>query len=280
MDNTILSSLITLSAMGLFLGAGLAFASKIFAVEVNPLIEEIQEMLPQANCGACGQPGCSGYAKVLVENDEKLNQCTPGGQEVIDKISKLLGKEAEAAIPVRAIIHCGGGNKEAGAKFDYFGPRDCKAALLLGGGPKACEFGCLGFGNCSRVCLFDAIDMDDNGLQVVNEDKCTGCGICVTECPKNIISLVPTDFLIYVGCVNKERAKAVKAVCSVGCTGCGLCAKEKATPCGSIIMEDNIPVIEYEKWEDPKSTASKCPASCFYDRGKRIMREVKKKDAA
>lgn len=272
MNPVILSSVIGLGALGLTFGAILALASKKFAVEVDPRIEEINEVLPAANCGACGYPGCIGYAEAIVTRGESTTLCNPGGNETVAAIASILGIEAEEMIPQIAVVRCGGTHEAAKAKYIYEGIKDCNVATLLGGGAKACEYGCLGLGSCVESCPYDAMAMRDDGLPMVFEEKCTGCGICVTTCPKGIMELIPATQKIYVACVSPKRAKEVKAVCSVGCTGCGLCANPKFTPSGKVKMENNIPVIPPD-WEDYETSVEKCPTQCFVVRQVEVIAE-------
>jgi electron transport complex protein RnfB len=258
----IFSSIITLGGMGLLFGGLLAYASRIFYVEKDPRIERINDLLPQANCGGCGYPGCSNFAEAIVNEDASINLCAPGGEEVVLKIAEILGVEAETIEPNVAVVRCQGAHGIAKNKFRYEGIEDCNAAVLVQGGHKACVYGCLGFGSCVESCPFDAMDMQDNGLPVVFEDKCTACGNCVTACPKGIMELVPRSQKVFLGCVNEDSAKAVREVCSVGCIACGLCAKEKITPSGKLVMENNMPTVPPD-WEDYDLAVKRCPTNSF-----------------
>jgi Na+-translocating ferredoxin:NAD+ oxidoreductase subunit B len=262
MNPIFISSVIGLGLLGLTFGTILAIASKKFAVDVDPRIEKINEALPAANCGGCGYPGCAGYAEAIVTKDESTTLCSPGGKDVVEDIAQILGIEAEEIVPQIAVVRCGGNHEAAKAKYIYDGIKDCNVATLLGGGSKACEYGCLGLGSCVDACPYGAMTMRDDGLPTVFIDKCTGCGICVSTCPKGIMELIPETQKIFVACVSKKRAKEVKAVCSVGCTGCGLCANPKFTPSGVVKMEDNLPILPSD-WEDWQTAVEKCPTKCF-----------------
>ncbi len=268
MDLMFLSSIIALGALGLFFGLGLAYAAKKFAVKVDPKIEQIIESLPGANCGACGQPGCSAYAEAVVSGKVPPNKCTPGGQAVSEIISKIMGLEAlESEEPKVAVVQCRGGKEEAQEKFEYQGVQDCHAAMLVGGGLKACQYGCLGLGSCVKACPFDAMYMNENGLPVVIEDKCTACGICVSTCPKGIMTLIPRSQKVFLGCVSQGKAKAVKSVCKVGCFACKICTMPKVTPSGAIQMEGNLPVIQDTNHIELYAAAKKCPSKSYVVRG-------------
>lgn len=264
MDPIFISAVIGLGTLGLLFGSGLAFASKKFAVEIDPKIEEINLALPGVNCGACGFPGCAGYAEAIATKNVALNKCSPGGPEVQTKIAAIMGLEvSEFSEPKVAVVQCGGGHEQAKVKFVYQGIQDCAAAEIIAKGAKACKYGCLGLGSCVRACPFDAMYMGDDGLPVVIEEKCTACNICVTTCPRGIMALIPRSQTVYLACVSQDRGKAVKDVCSVGCTGCTLCANPKFTPSGCIKMDGNLPVILNSSADDISVAVEKCPANCF-----------------
>ncbi len=262
MSVQIISSLITLGGLGLIFGAILAYASKIFHVEKNPRIEKIDEFLPSANCGGCGYPGCSNYAEAIVNENAPINLCAPGGEDVMEKIADILGVEAEASEPLVAVVRCQGGKGIAKDKFQYEGLEDCNAETLLLGGHKACEYGCLGHGSCVKACPFDAMAMQENGLPMVFEDKCTACGICVEECPKGIMQLIPRSQEVFLGCVNQNSGKEVRPVCSVGCIACSLCTKPKVTPSGKLEMKNNMPEVPPD-WKDYETAVQRCPTNSF-----------------
>lgn len=263
MDIVVISSILGIGSLGLLFGAGLAYASKKFAVEVDPKIEMLLEELPGANCGGCGYPGCSGYAEAVVKSCADMTLCSPGGDEVVKKIAGILGVEAITSEAKVAVVQCRGDNEKAANRFNYDGVEDCSAAQIIMGGAKGCVYGCLGLGSCVKACPFDAMYMADNGLPVVIEDKCTACGICVSTCPRGIMALIPVSQKVFLGCVSQDKAKAVKSVCSVGCIGCALCSKEKVTPSGSIEMVGNLPKIVKITSEDLKTAVEKCPTNSF-----------------
>lgn len=262
MSFQIVSSLITLGGLGLLFGAVLAVASRIFHVEKDPRIEQIEEVLPGSNCGGCGYPGCANYAESIVNENASPNLCAPGGEETVNRIAEILGVEAEASESMVAVVRCQGAHGIAKDKFAYEGIRDCNAAELIHGGHKACEYGCLGFGSCVKACPFDAMIMLDNGLPYVFEDQCTGCGICVQECPKGIMEMIPRTQKVFLGCINKDNGKSVRRVCSVGCIACGLCAKPKVTPSEKVKMENNLPTVPPD-WEDFDMAVKRCPTNSF-----------------
>lgn len=255
--------ILVVGSVGLLFGLGLAVASRRLAVEVDPRIEKIQDVLPNANCGACGYPGCSAFAKAVAEGEADPTGCIPGGSSVAAQIADIMGVSAESSEPMMAVVHCKGGNKEAKNRAEYRGIADCLAAVLAGNGHKVCQEGCLGLGSCVRACPFDAIHVNDNGVAVVDPEKCTGCGKCVEACPRSIISLIPRDHRIFLACSNHEKGAKVKKYCSVGCIACQLCVRN--TPSGAITMENNLPVLDYTADENFVVAANKCPPKCFVD---------------
>jgi Na+-translocating ferredoxin:NAD+ oxidoreductase RNF subunit RnfB len=247
--------------LGVLFGIGLVLAARAFVRQENPLVEDILKLLPGLNCGACRYKGCRDYAEAVAAG-AKVNQCAPGGAETVRSLAALLGVEAPQTAHMRAVVHCQGGRGRCGSRFLYVGEQDCLAALMAAGGPKACLYGCLGLGSCARACPFGAITMSDEGLPVVDPDKCTACGICVQTCPRDLMSVLPVQYATYLGCSSQDRGKEVRDVCSVGCIACGLCAKND--PHGAIVMKGNLPVLDFEKaGGDFSAAAQVCPMSCF-----------------
>jgi len=263
MNPLFLYTLASLGGIAFLLGAILAFAARQFAVEVDPKIEEINDILPGANCGGCGYAGCAAYAEAVVRDGADATLCAPGGSKVAQEIAQLLGLEEIKTVRKVAYLHCAGSKDKAKDKYIYDGIKDCRSAALLAGGHKACEYGCLGFGSCVEVCKFDALTMGENGLPIVDREKCTGCGACVRTCPKNLFELLPDTTTIYLACSSHDRAKAVKNVCSVGCIGCGICAK--VTEGETIEIKDNLPSVDYEASPNLILAHYKCPTNSYID---------------
>lgn len=266
---TILYSIITIGCLGLFAGVVLAYASKKFSVRIDPNLEKIVEVLPGSNCGACGYASCFEAGKAVLKRTASINVCIPGGQDTAMAIAEIIGgnDKVAAAVSRIAVVQCRGTKEAAKNKFVYHGVESCHACGLVAGGHKSCSFGCLGQGDCVRVCPFDAISMGSSGLPIVNESKCTGCNKCVIECPRDIIVLIPRVQEVYLGCISRDKAKKVREVCSVGCLSCSLCAKPAITPDGHITMENNLPEIHWGKDKDLKNllvnAITKCPNKCF-----------------
>lgn len=255
---TVIASVVVLGIIGLTFGTVLAFSSRIFAVEVDPRLEEIEDILPGVNCGGCSAAGCHAYAEAVVQSKLSITACAPGGPDVSNKIGSILGQETGEVEEMKAVVLCKGGLKEAKKKFLYDGLPDCNAAHLLSGGGKLCAYGCLGHGDCVKACTFNAMYMDVNELPVVVEELCTGCTLCVSACPRDIMAMIPKKQKIFIGCVNPEKGKAVKDVCDVGCTGCTLCANPKTTPSGDYVMEGDLPVINFQDNKNLIAGAFRC----------------------
>jgi len=267
MNFAILSALIVMGGLGLLFGVGLALASRIFSVQRDPRVAQIEEILPGANCGACGAPGCSGFAEGVVQGKYPATGCTVGGAEVAVLVAQIMGTEAGEVIPKVAVVRCQGDREKSVERALYQGIVDCRAAVLVDNGAKGCVYGCLGLGTCVTACPFDAMVMGENGLPVVDEETCTGCGECVRACPRGIMELIPRSQKVFIACVSQDFGKAVKAVCKVGCIGCSLCANPKTTADEIITMDGKLPVIHYEKvkdpWGDLENAVKKCPTKSF-----------------
>lgn len=248
---------LAMGGVGLLLGALLAVASKVFAVEKDERAEEICAVLPGANCGSCGYAGCSAYAQAVSAGEAKINCCSPGGQSVSDKIAEIMGVKSEAVEEKRAIVMCSGAQDVAREKYEYTGKLSCVAAAKLqGAGPKDCTYGCIGYGSCVKVCSQNAISIE-NGIAVIDREKCGGCGECALACPKKLIKIVPKSVTYFVKCQSCDKGAQVKEKCSVGCIGCKIC--EKNCPTEAIKVENNCAVIDYEKCINCGLCASKCP---------------------
>jgi len=252
----LLPSIVGLAGLGVVFGAALAIASKKFKVEVDPRVEEITDLLPGVNCGVCGFPGCSAYAEALVKGIVDIGLCPASSSEVTARIAGLLGKEAGAKEKKVAFLHCAGG-KVAKRRFVYDGIQTCAAASLIGGGGLGCEFGCLALYDCVRACPFDAIEIDDMGMPRVNPKKCTGCGICVAACARDLAELVPANKTVLVACSNIERGKFVRLVCKIGCIGCFKCVKTCKQE--AIEMRMGLAVIDCEKCTVCGECVEVCP---------------------
>ena len=266
--NVILIAVISLGVIALVSAAILYVASKKFAVYEDPRIAQVAEVLPQANCGGCGYPGCSGFADACVKAgslDGKL--CPVGGQPVMTKIAEILGLDAAAAEPMVAVVRCNGTCANRPRTNLYDGAKSCAIAASLYGGETGCSFGCLGCGDCVAACPFDAIHMDSTTLlPVVDDDKCVACGACVKACPRNIIELRnkgPKDRRVFVSCVNKDKGGVARKACKAACIGCGKCAKE--CPFDAITVENNLAYIDYSKCRLCRKCVGVCPTGAIHE---------------
>lgn len=229
--------------IGAVAGVLLTVASKVFAVKTDERLEKLQEALPQINCGACGFSGCNDYAEAILKG-EKCNMCKPGGEKAAKQLSEIMGVESGEVIEMTAFVKCGGDCDSAGHKYYYDGSQSCKASNRYYNGSKFCTSGCLGFGDCMKVCSRDAICID-KGVAVVNSAKCGGCGLCAKVCPNNLIVIRPKTQRVDVRCSSTAIGKVTRAVCKTGCIGCKMC--EKKCPTGAITVENNFARIDYSK---------------------------------
>ncbi len=258
-----LFAILTLGGIGALAGLGLGIAAKKFEVKIDPKEAEVLEALPGSNCGACGFPGCSGYAVAVVTGEAEVNACTVGGEEVAKKVAAIMGVEAVIKDEVVARVLCKGGDKEARIRFTYYGVEDCKAAMLISGGNKSCAYACIGLGTCERVCPFGAIEMSPDRLPIISEELCTGCGLCANACPKSVIQMIPISNKVHVSCRSLDRGPVVKKNCDVGCIACGICVK--ACPFEAITMENSLAVIDYAKCTNCGLCVPVCPTKAIDD---------------
>ncbi len=252
----ILIAILILGFLGLLFGIGLAVASKKLAVQVNPKLEQVQHLLPGSNCGACGSPGCFGFAESLLSGKSTVDGCRVCSEEAREKIANIMGLALEKQTKKIATLHCNGGRKIKD-KYLYEGVNDCIAANLVLGGQKDCVFACLGFDTCVAACPFGAISMSSEALPVVDKVKCRSCNRCVLACPKKLFSLVSVTHSVYVACSSHDLGKDVKAVCPVGCIACKLC--EKTCKFDAIHVVDNLAVIDYHKCTSCGDCVKVCP---------------------
>ena len=263
----ILLPVLIVAVIGLILGLLLALASKTFAVDKDSREEEITAVLPGANCGGCGYAGCNDYAHKILAGEATTGKCPVGGDIVAEKIADIMGVSPEKPVRMRAQVLCSGTRTLANRKYAYQGLSDCLSVAKLGNGPKECQYGCIGLGTCVKKCAFNAIKIE-NGVAVVEYEKCRACGVCVESCPQKIIRLIPFDTDVWVGCASKDKGPVVRSLCKVGCIGCALCVK--VCPTGAISVDDGVAVIDYDKCIDCGACAEKCPRKIIWSGKKQI----------
>jgi len=260
---TILICVAILGVMGAVFGLVLAIASKVFHVDTDPREEAIAEILPGANCGGCGYPGCGGYAAAVAKGEAPVNACAAGGNETAARIAEIMGVEAGETERSVALVKCSGFTGHVQIKYDYVGLQDClSASMALGGGPNECPYSCLGFGSCVAACPFGAISVKD-GVARVDHELCVGCMKCAEACPKHIIVKVPYEADVTVACSSQEKGAALRKYCDIGCIGCKIC--EKTCEYDAIHVVDNLAVIDYTKCVSCGQCAPKCPRHLIRD---------------
>lgn len=258
----ILKATASLAVIGVVAVVLLATAAQRFTVAVDPKVQQIRDSLPGANCGACGNPSCFAAAEAMAEGRIPPNACVAGGRAVAESISAILGQACEFN-PVVSVRRCGGG-VHARRNYRYDGLRTCAAAAKLAGGITVCPVGCLGLGDCAVACPFDAIAIDERGLPVVDTARCTGCGICVRECPRSaagLLALIPDTATVVVRCSSHETAKARRAACTMCCIGCRKC--EKVCPSGAITVVDGLAVVDPSMCSGCLACVEACPQGCI-----------------
>lgn len=254
----VLTAILVMGGIAFLLALALIWSSRKFYVAENPLVDEIAALLPQANCGACGYPGCAGFAKVLVETQDSKMVCPVSTKEKLKEIGRLAGIEVSEREPMVAVLHCRGTRSNVKTVSEYVGIKSCIAAHNLYSGDKLCMYSCIGYGDCMKVCMFGAIRVED-GIAVFDPEKCTGCGMCVKTCPRKVVSLVRKRLSkVVVSCSSRDPAPVVMDQCSVGCIACGRCVR--VCPKQAITVEpgSNLAIID-----DAKCVlCGKCVAEC------------------
>lgn len=265
--NTILISLIVLGVTGLAAALLLFVVAQKFKVEEDPRIDEVQEVLPGANCGGCGFAGCRALAEACVKADSLDGLlCPVGGAPVMAKVGEILGMAASAAEPKVAVVRCNGTCEARPKTSEWAGTRSCAVISSLYVGETNCGFGCLGCGDCVAACQFDAIHMNpETGLPEVDEEKCVACGACAKACPRNIIELRKKGadgVRMVVKCVNNDKGAVARKACANACIGCGKC--QQACGFDAIKIEANVAYIDPEKCALCRDCEGQCPTGAIW----------------
>ncbi len=268
MSLTIVYTIVTLSAIGTLAAIILYFVAQKFKVYEDPRIDEVESALPGANCGGCGYTGCHAFAEACVsKNDLSDLFCPVGGNDCMAGVANILGLEAVAQTPRVAVVRCNGTCEHRPKTNRFDGVASCAVASSLYSGDTACQYGCLGMGDCVAACDFDAIHMNlQTGLPEVDDNKCVACGACVEACPKSLIELrkkAPKGRKIYVSCRNTDRGGIARKACTVACIGCGKCQKE--CNFGAITIENNLAFIDSDKCKLCRKCVSVCPTNAIIE---------------
>jgi len=278
----VVTAAVVLFAITLVFATLLGVAKEKLRVEEDPRIGQVIEVLPAANCGGCGFAGCADFAKAVVEGRADCDGCPVGGPAVAEAVARVLGREVVKTFPYRPVIHCRARTGDKLGMVAYDGVQSCVEANAVGV-TQGCTYGCLGFGDCVRACIYDAIHMVD-GLPEIDYVKCTGCGACVRACPRNIIEQIPfkQEQMLVVACSNKEPGKNVRQVCKVGCIGCKACQRVLTQ---LFEVRDNLAYIDYDSYtgeEDLDAAAGKCPAKglVYFGKPKPEYAEMLKEEEA
>lgn len=251
----------TLGGLMILLATLLIVANKQFFVFEDPRIDQVEELLPSANCGACGYTGCRQFATALVKQESTPGKCSVSSITAREQIASFLGVNVGEIAELVARLACAGAANVARFRASYTGIPTCQAAAQVAGGGKTCTWGCLGYGDCEAACEFDALHLNQQDLPVVSETLCTGCGDCVIACPKDLFSVHPVSHRLWVACKNLEFGDDILAYCEVACTACERCAKDAKNDL--IVMRDNLAVIDYDKPHDTRIPIERCPTGAI-----------------
>jgi len=257
----IITAVIVVTAIGIICAIILSVASKVMYVHEDERISLARECLPGANCGACGFAGCDGYAKALVEDESlSVSLCTPGGADAASGLAEVLGRTAGEVARKVVAVNCCGDCDVTEDKMDYRGVDTCAGAKLFFGGKGKCPYGCLGLGDCVKICPESALYLE-NGLVHVKPRLCTGCGICTRACPNNLLETIPVEYKVMVACSNHDKGAVTRKACTNGCIACKMC--EKTCEQGAFTVIDNLAVIDYEKCTGCGACVEVCKPGCI-----------------
>jgi RnfABCDGE-type electron transport complex B subunit len=248
--------------MGGFFGIVLALAYRFLRVPEDPRLEVVEDLLPGNNCGACGEPGCAAFAQRVLGAELSPGKCTVADAGTLEEIADFLGVGVGAEERRTARLRCAGGSTSVPALAEYRGMASCRAAVVVDDGAQGCVWGCLGYGDCERVCTFDAIHMNEDRLPVVEPELCTACSDCVDVCPRDLFVLVPESQRLFVQCSSPLAGEEAMARCAVACDACGRCALD--APPGTVEMLGGLPLVHYDGERTPTPNATwRCPTGAI-----------------
>ena len=267
MSTTIIFTVASLSVLGLLLAVVLYFVAQKFKVEEDPRIDIVEAIMPGANCGGCGQAGCRAFAEACTKADNLDSLfCPVGGNATMKKVADALGFEVAEKAPMVAVVRCNGTCENRPKTSVYDGVASCAVKSALYAGDTGCKYGCVGCGDCVKVCNFGALSMDPaTGLPVVDEEKCAACGACVKACPKGVIELRnkgPKNRRVFVSCVSQDKGAVARKACKAACIGCGKCAK--VCPFEAIKVENNVAYIDFNKCKLCTKCVAECPTGAIH----------------
>ncbi|MDH5324783.1 MAG: RnfABCDGE type electron transport complex subunit B [Gammaproteobacteria bacterium] len=254
------TAIVTFTAISAVIALLLIFFARRFAVQEDPRLDLVEQTLPNSNCGACGFAGCRQFAEALLQHKTNPGQCSVSDEEQRRQVADILQVGIGTVNQLTARLACAGGNNVARFHAHYSGLATCEAAAQVNGGAKVCQWGCLGLGDCERVCDFDAIHMSPHSLPLVREDLCTGCGDCVDICPKDLFTIHPVEHRLWVACNNPVFGDELLSYCEVACTACGRCEKDAPD---LITIQNNLPVIDYTKNHRNQAPIQRCPTGAI-----------------
>ncbi|MBQ7810909.1 MAG: RnfABCDGE type electron transport complex subunit B [Clostridia bacterium] len=260
MPNEILLAILIVSGIGLVIGIALAIASIVLAVPTDEKVEAVKAELPGANCGGCGFSGCESYAKAIAAGEAEVNLCPVGGKDVAMKLGEIMGVEVGDVEQKVAVVRCMGSKDNTERRFNYQGSHNCRSATNLVGNLSSCVYGCIGLGDCLKVCPYGGIEVC-NGVARIITENCRGCGMCAKACPKNLIALVPLKEQALVRCQNFHKGALTRKDCNVGCIGCMKCVK--VCEAGAVEVKNFNAVVDPKKCTSCGKCLEACPRGCI-----------------
>lgn len=260
-----LTTILVVTAIGGLFGLILTVANKKLQVTVDERTANILQLLPGANCGACGSPGCEAFATAIVELNMNINYCVACSEENKNQIAAIMGVETGVSSRNIAYVACRGCNNAVTELYKYQGINDCFAATKFFSGSKVCNYTCIGLGSCANSCPFGAIFINEDGVAEINNSLCAGCGICTIHCPQKLLNIIPAKQTVRIFCNNRSFGKKALEVCNTACVSCGVCARICPHAAITIVKEDekSIAVIDHEKCSNCGLCVEKCPRKCI-----------------